>query len=317
MSDAGMPLALSARLIGPVAAHAIGNGATGTVHATFDRSFYLTFPSGWLCVGPAGLGAGPLNVLCDPWPHGGTHELVAAGDRARAENGKLRAGRISLQLHTAATWHPQPVGAWTGASLARGLSTFATLLPAALPREGLAYLLRDAGDGEGTPLATAQPAIRYLAGIVHASERGHAAGIDAQQLFDLIGLGPGLTPSGDDYLCGFLIALALTSRFALRDHIWRAVEPHLGQRTNDISRAHLGAAAEGFGNAALHLLLNAILAGANDQIPAGFSQAIAIGHTSGWDALAGAIAVLRALDGPGLMTPQSFAASSAGGRPTA
>lgn len=283
--------------MGPVALRVLGKGEAGTVRATFDRSFYLAFPGGWLCVGPAKLGAGPLNVLCDSWPEGDVRKLMTVGEIATAENGTVRADRISVHLHTATEWHPQSVGAWTNTSLARGLATLDALLPPILPTEGLAYLLRDADSGECTAPAAVQPAIRNLARILRSSERGHVAAIDAQRLRALIGLGPGLTPSGDDYLGGYLIALALTARFTLRDRIWCALEPHLGQLTNDISRAHLGAAAEGFGNAALHQLLSAILVGADDQIRASFSQAIEIGHTSGWDALAGAVAALRTLDG--------------------
>ena len=38
---------------------------------------------------------------------------------------------------------------------------------------------------------------------------GNALGKEAEQL---IGLGPGLTPSGDDYFGGMLVALRLTGR---------------------------------------------------------------------------------------------------------
>jgi hypothetical protein len=110
----------------------------------------------------------------------------------------------------------------------------------------------------------------------------------------LIGLGPGLTPSGDDYLGGLLIALSLIGRTRLRDRLWQALEPLLVRRTGDISRAHLAAAAGGLGNSALHAVLCAILAGRTDVISVAVASIAGVGHTSGWDALAGSIAGLRA-----------------------
>jgi hypothetical protein len=117
--------------------------------------------------------------------------------------------------------------------------------------------------------------------------------IDADQIAPLIGLGPGLTPSGDDYLGGILIALSVIGQTRLRDRLWQTLEPLLTRRTGDISRAHLAAAAGGLGNAALHDVLSAILAGRTDAIFTAVASISAHGHTSGWDTLAGGIAVLR------------------------
>ena len=71
--------------------------------------------------------------------------------------------------------------------------------------------------------------------------------------------------------------------------------PRLSADTTALSAAHLAAAAEGFGSAALHELLRAIVAGDAAAMPERLSAVAAIGHSSGWDALAGAAAVLAAL----------------------
>jgi hypothetical protein len=118
--------------------------------------------------------------------------------------------------------------------------------------------------------------------------------IDVYRILPLIGLGPGLTPSGDDYLCGIMIALTHTKGASLRNRLWQALEPHVSERTGDISLAHLAAAAEGFGSAALHDLLAAIVEGSSEAVPEALRAVTAIGHTSGWDALAGVASALRA-----------------------
>lgn len=118
---------------------------------------------------------------------------------------------------------------------------------------------------------------------------------DCAQLTGLIGLGPGLTPSGDDLLGGTLIALAAFGFLDARNMLWDGCRQHL-DRTNEISRAHLGAAALGCGAAALHTAIHATMNGRVDLIGPALSAVSAIGHTSGRDAFAGALIVLRAIE---------------------
>jgi hypothetical protein len=143
-----------------------------------------------------------------------------------------------------------------------------------IPAEGFGCLLI----GKHNALSGhAQPALEAL-------ERwlvGNAIVEEAQQL---IGLGPGLTPSGDDYLGGMLVALRRTGRTMQAEGLWRWLQPRLRERTSAISAAHLTAAAAGEGHEALHSVLDGEL---------DLDALDAVGHTSGWDALAGAAAVLR------------------------
>ena len=62
-----------------------------------------------------------------------------------------------------------------------------------------------------------------------------------------VGAGPGLTPSGDDVLCGVLLGLRLHPRGSspLAAELWRAVEPRL-TATTSLSAALLREAAEGY-----------------------------------------------------------------------
>ena len=142
-----------------------------------------------------------------------------------------------------------------------------------IPAEGFGCLLI----GKHNALSGhAQPALDAL-------ERwlvGNAIVEEAQQL---IGLGPGLTPSGDDYLGGMLVALRRTGRTMQAEGLWRWLQPRLRERTSAISAAHLAAAAAGEGHEALHSVLDGEL---------DLDALDAVGHTSGWDALAGAAAVL-------------------------
>jgi Protein of unknown function (DUF2877) len=101
----------------------------------------------------------------------------------------------------------------------------------------------------------------------------------------LIGLGPGLTPAGDDFVGGAMIALRAFGRTQLADRIAAWALPLAKERTNRISRAHLECAAAGEGHEALHLFLCSF----EEKHLEALGR---IGHTSGLDAAAGALLAL-------------------------
>lgn len=111
----------------------------------------------------------------------------------------------------------------------------------------------------------------------------------AEILCHLIGLGIGLTPSGDDFLCGFLAGLRLHSSSEsvtlLLELLCHAVLSHL-DRTNEISAAFLRCAACGQFSAPVHLLTDPDITA--DIIYQAFSR---IGHSSGIDTLCGIYSV--------------------------
>jgi hypothetical protein len=285
---------LRATLIGSVAERCLRVGARGEIRAVFERSVYASFGPQWICIGMPALGAGPLNILCAP---SGDRASIAAmlrvGDAAAICERALIAGGTAILLGGAGQWTPDPPKPWSKRSLSHGLAALANALPPALPEQGLARLLCfEAASGFSPVLKAAQGPARYLIRIVQLG--GSAQTIDGECLARLLGLGPGLTPSGDDYLGGALVALHASGQSELGWRLWETLEPQLFATTGDISRAHLAAAAEGLGHAALHDLIDAILAGDSANIRTALYAATSIGHTSGWDAVAGAVAMLRA-----------------------
>ena len=130
------------------------------------------------------------------------------------------------------------------------------------------------------------------------------------ELARLIGLGIGLTPSGDDFLCGVLAGLILTgqteSAFARSLH--KAIAEHLND-TVDVSAAFLRCALKGqFSLAVNHLLVNTGCESPQDtshvkctpqiapgiaNVPAITENFLAIGHSSGTDTLCGILYALE------------------------
>lgn len=111
---------------------------------------------------------------------------------------------------------------------------------------------------------------------------------------DLLGLGPGSTPSGDDYLVGTLVALHAFGEEEAAGKLWGAVRGDAQTRTRTLSVAHLAAAAAGHAHPALHRCVSELVRARPPRWEEPLDQLGAVGHCSGWDALAGVAAVARA-----------------------
>lgn len=121
-------------------------------------------------------------------------------------------------------------------------------------------------------------------------------------LHSLIGLGQGLTPSGDDFVGGLLFAQWYLYKAYPETMTWnqRAVDDlieYARTRTNVISHAILRDHASGKGAEPLHNLVTALLQGkAPDELAAHIRALLAIGSTSGWDMLAGVMTSMLLLE---------------------
>ncbi|WP_289019383.1 DUF2877 domain-containing protein [uncultured Ornithinimicrobium sp.] len=127
----------------------------------------------------------------------------------------------------------------------------------------------------------------------------------------LVGLGPGLTPAGDDVLCGVLLGLRATGGEQARSALEREVAPLLG-RTTALSATLLRHAAAGYAVPPLVALLRAWHAGADEHRLAALAvEVAAVGHTSGAALLLGLATVLAPPHTP-LPIPDPAAAPAVG-----
>jgi hypothetical protein len=109
---------------------------------------------------------------------------------------------------------------------------------------------------------------------------------------ELLGRGGGLTPSGDDFVGGALFARAWLASEGIVDPVaWRGVADIVvaaaAARTHPISAALLGDLTWGAGWAPLHDLASALAASDHDAAMRAARRLVRLGHTSGWDLLAG------------------------------
>jgi hypothetical protein len=156
------------------------------------------------------------------------------------------------------------------------------LLPQFGEPRGLGRLLL-AGADDDLVVMRARPHARALAEGVADDD---AAAV-AAAAHTLLGLGPGLTPSGDDFVGGALFACRLVARGAAWDAAVARIVADAATLTHPISARLLADLAAGEGWAPLHDLAVAL---ARRNAPAALVAALrltALGHTSGWDILAG------------------------------
>ncbi len=270
----------------------------GCVAALFERSFYIAFDRNRVCVGADNLPMGPLNVRSSApanviWESCG----LEIDDPVLSLAGKIRVGQaLDFGIGDVISWNPPAPPPWTALTVTAGLHGLDRLVEPCLD-EGLAgFILADpARIPRNRVIAAARQPIDVLSRAVERAFMGGA--LKSAELDDaviaLLGLGPGLTPSGDDFLGGMLIALEILPAPALRAQLLAVIENHAQQRTHAISIAHLRAAGAGAGHAALHEALNSLLCGDTEALPACLAAIDKIGHSSGWDALAGMCVALR------------------------
>jgi hypothetical protein len=148
--------------------------------------------------------------------------------------------------------------------------------------------VRLVGRAPGWPLTAATATAEALAS---ACARDDAAEATAAAVA-LLGVGGGLTPSGDDFVGATLFARRLLAEAGIVDgRVWRrAADTVLAAapaRTHAISTALLGDLAAGLGWAPLHDLVAALATHAANAAEEAARRLVRLGHTSGWDLLAG------------------------------
>ncbi len=111
----------------------------------------------------------------------------------------------------------------------------------------------------------------------------------------LLGLGEGLTPSGDDALVGIEAALHALDH-PLAGFLGAALDD-VDARTTAVAATLLRHAASGEFAERLHVLLDALTGPADDALPRSIAQAVTWGASSGTDCLVGVFRGLDAISG--------------------
>lgn len=244
-----------------------GAGAGGRAVLPVLRPEAIQLPIG-VRIGPAG-----------PWP-------VEPGDPVRVDATGITFG--SWLITPARAWRPPRVTPVPGLAPSAALEALATAWPGAAELGTWADAASAAGETPALRLDPTMPSSARRG--LHAAAMRVAAGVERPA--SLVGLGPGLTPSGDDAVAGALLGLRLVRRTSRVGALAAALAPALAA-TTDLSGSLLLAAAQGYAAPPVVELLTALSAGAPAPVlRRRVAAVLAIGHSSGADLLTGVHAAL-------------------------
>lgn len=285
-------MAWEADSIGLIAARTLDQAEEAIVLAAFQRSFYLDADGELIAVVDGSLCNGPLNLRTTAVL---TADLgVAPGQRWCIGPNHLHGPNgLEIDLSKASIWEPKTTSPIDRTAVSEGFNNLQVqLAQRQLPEEGLLRLVLPAVQPISAVEKAAAPAITRLDKTLReAFEELPSTTFDG--VTDLLGLGPGLTPSGDDVLGGVLIACHRLGEIAAAEKLADAVNARAALRTNAISHAHLRAATLGYGAAPLHDLLDAVIGVDQKAIARALDATAKIGHSSGFDALGGIYLAFR------------------------
>lgn len=235
----------------------------GSVHSVFARTVNLATPDGLVTLASEAVPVGPRTAVVtglDP-------QALAVGDA-------FDLGSIDWSSTTG--WEPRLTPGEVPAEAATRLRSALDRRDATQdPFEQAAWArLDDLSSGLLNAAASRQPrAFLAVAGRI-------------------VGLGPGLTPAGDDYLAGLALGCFVTGQDAVLGWLGTAVEAH-AHDTNLISLTMLREALRGRAVSPLHHLVEALTGRGDTTIEAALDAVVGIGHTSGHALASGLLAAVE------------------------
>ena len=254
----------------------VEDGQPGRVVASLAASIYIVVRGELVWLG------GPDGVL-----HARAVLLASAPETASVAVGEP----IRLPAAGVRVWRPRAIERGAAPRLRRGAVALAKSATSLGVPKGFGARL--AGGPLPFPLAAVASDADLLASACAADDTALAA--DAA--LRLLGVGGGLTPSGDDYVGGAFFARAVLARAELLDAArWRRAADRIrtaaARATHELSAALLGDLLDGEGWAPLHDLVRAVADADERATRTAALGLVRLGHSSGWDLLAGFVAGL-------------------------
>jgi hypothetical protein len=199
---------------------------------------------------------------------------------------------LRLRCADALVWDGQVVAQpeLTPAVLAHMAHGLAAWLCRHTPRRGLTPLLLALEHGHGPMGLSATNAAAYaVLAPLCAGRQAFVVPTLLTLVNALVGLGEGLTPSGDDFLVGLLAVLHVTGFLPCRagSPVREQFSQCVRLGTSQLSGEFLRCAFEGHFAEPLVMLVRALCAPESDAWPAHAATLAAVGHSSGVDAMVG------------------------------
>jgi len=280
---------------------------SGRVHSSFARTVnILCRDMTWICLHPPAVPMHPFSVRVGVRPERGNSFLSAIQDEpATVSREKIElGGRVIVSLESAVPWDCDLGPASDGETPAEALDAIDALLDEVLIDS--IFLRAVAANGQMTGGGDAlvnveagglQAALAERIGVavdlMESAWRLRCVEPVLKGVKQLVGLGIGLTPSGDDFLIGFIgAAYFFANADDFRKSVFEGMRP-LVHRTNLPSFFMLKAALKGRYPGPLSDFLHAIETCSSPRLRSAAKRLTGLGATSGQDMLAGVLSWLH------------------------
>ncbi|MEW6593173.1 MAG: DUF2877 domain-containing protein [Candidatus Hadarchaeota archaeon] len=280
---------------------------TAEVHSVFDRTFNILVRDELVGVVRGDISPSPIDLVTDISPSETMGALgVKSGMKAQVAAGWVVVGGVlSISLKEAKLWQPptsieKPLGV---KAVEQNLEIARKTAISKAGMEGFGHLLKHLDEiSQGKSIAAefndvTRTVLPHILDLVKSAREADVSKVK-KSVKGIVGLGPGLTPSGDDFLSGFASALWWASRsFGKGTVIVDEINATIFQeskKTNLLSRQLLEHAVHGEVNERVGKLLMAILSGEQSEISPLVEQVVKIGETSGADMMVGLLFGIQA-----------------------
>ena len=284
----------SAKYIGTIAKQKLMLEQAGAVSGITSRGIFLHLKSGWVIFLSSEEYKGPLTINLQGDPQG--LQALEPGTPVQIQAGRLHFSAAGLTIHTseAAQWEtpPKPLTMLSAEKRKMQLISLARQVLVARKADGLCALLamlldlpNDFGNSDHIKVQITHEIKHLQQAIV-----SHQAAEVTTALEPFLGLGAGLTPSGDDLAIGLLLALNRWGKLlkpALEiEELNRFVVQIAYSRTTTLGANLIECATLGQADERLISALDGLLSG-QPGLDICAANLLAWGNSSGCDALVG------------------------------
>ncbi len=301
MNDTHNPtLHLNAISIGTTANTRLTQHEMGRVHSVFQQVINISVHDNLISIVGKRVGQGPLNIVVN-FPHDlDLTAIVKAGDIVTLDETIRIDNTLSITTNSTSIWeasinfqdllHPVNV-------ILSNIEVVKEVVLASKNLKGLGELIDHVNDMEISSTYQLEPiskfAVPHISSLIRAIRLRISHDI-IQSSNKIIGLGSGLTPSGDDMLIGLMISMIYISENVQGidldvEKISSDIISDITGRTTIISEEFLREAACGRVNEPVATLMEKILISGQKEMRESAKKVLSVGSTSGADTIFGII----------------------------
>jgi hypothetical protein len=297
---------LEAKVIGYKALKSLrGAKKTARVHSVFDRGFYIKIGRNLISVIKNEDFISPTSIVISALYDRGFRSLgIEEGTKigVNGDNMVFEDKALTIRLGKSANWFSPPVPKQSALldliKVSLNLRILRDVIYTCPSREGLVPLLENVELYGPTQLflkpqrpalsEKARPSIETLMWGLFSGDQNMVI----TRALEILGLGPGLTPSGDDFLAGLILSLTVGGKVLRGSNkselgFYRKVSANIcklaKEKTTIYTQTLLSQARSGEGPKAVVELIHALLTKDPNQVATSAKTVISMGETSGAD----------------------------------